>query len=446
MEKELHIRASVPKKVQTYKETFYTNEGHGTIELTPLGDYLLTTVGLTDAAARRNIEYKNAYKKVTVDMLHAYEAETRAYTSLHRDMPPIVSVVQVENDLMTLSPQKYQRGHFALSKPTKDDVEEDILEEVRNINFDKTKASGQVDENIFLKEHLNEMIEIRQHAWQEACDYFNRIEDAREERENARFFAEYKTLYNNQKERIEGKESIVEKGLLDLCGSISVPYNLVLTFAYNQASHVLDASVIVEDAFSVPTFKASILTSGKISIKNKLVREVITERTTSAVSLVYFIAAHLFNVSPNIHYLRLSLYKGSKLSPLLWVEFGREKLSRTSPKTVDVISDILGYPIVLEFKNRADSVELCVMDKTSFDNKVAQEVKRVNEIHSAYQATYADLGNNKVAISFEDANLLCGVPNLAYDIHKAMSMAKDRGQSYVAVDKKVKSVLDELKR
>lgn len=446
MEKELHIIASVPQQIQSCKETFYANRGYGTVELTPYGDYLLNTMGITDAAARRTNEYKSAYKKVSVNMLHAYEAETRAYTSIHRNMPSIESVVKLKNDLMILAPQKYQRGRFAFNKPTKGEVEKDLLEEAKNINFDKTNTSVHVDEKIFVKEHINEMIEIRQHAWQEACDFFNKIEDAREERENAKFFAEYKTLYNNKKEYLEGNESSVKQELLNLCGNISVPYNLSLSFAYYQAAHVLEASVIMEDSISVPISKATILTSGKISIKNKLVRETITEKTNSAVSLTYFLAAHLFNTSPNVQYLRFSLYERNKQNPLLWVEFERDKFSRIRPKMVDVISDILGYPNVLDFKNKADAIELCTMDKASFDNEVAIAVQHSNESHPEYQATYIDLGNNNIAISFDDAKLLGGVPTLTNEVRKAISLAKDRGQAYVTVDKKMKSTLDELKK
>ena len=446
MEKELHIIASVPQQIQSCKETFYGNRGYGTIELTPYGDYLLNTVGITEAAARRTNEYKSAYKKVSANMLHAYEAETRAYTSLHRNMPSVESVVKLKNDMMNLSPQKYKRGSFSFSKPTKDDIEKDLLEEAKNINFDKTNTNSHVDEKTFVKEYINEMIEIRQHAWQEACDFFNKIEDAREERENAKFFTEYKALYNNKKEYLEGKETTVKQELVNLCGKISVPYNLSLSFTYSQTAHVLETSVIIEDGISVPISKATILASGKISIKNKLVRETITEKTNSAVSLTYFLAAHLFNVSPNVQYLRLSLYERNKQTPLLWVEFEREKFSRTRPKMVDVISDILGYPNVLEFKNRADSIELCTMDKTSFDNDVAMAIQHTNELYSGCQSTYIDLGNNNIAISFDDASLLGGVPNLANEIRKAISLAKDRGQSYVAIEKKMKSILDELKK
>ena len=446
MEKELHIIASVPQQIQSCKETFYANRGYGTVELTPYGDYLLNTVGITDAAARRTAEYKSAYKKASINMLHAYEAETRAYTSLHRNMPSVEPVTKLKNELMILAPQKYKRSIFDFRNPTKDDVENDLLEEAKNINFDKTKTSGHVDEKKFVKEHINEMIESRQHAWQEACDLFNKIEDAREERENAKFFAEYKTLYNNKKEHLEGKETTVKQDLLNLCGNVSVPYNLSLSFAYSQAAHVLEASVIVEDGISVPISKATILASGKISIKNKLVRETITEKTNSAVCLTYFLAAHLFNVSPNVQYLRLALFERNKQNPLLWVEFEREKFSRIRPRMVDVVSDILGYPNVLEFKNRADSVELCAMDKASFDNNVAMAIQHANEIHPEYQSTYIDLGSNNIAISFDDANLLCGVPNISNVVRKAIALAKDRGQSYVTIDKKMKSTLDELKK
>lgn len=446
MEKELHIIASAPQQIQSCKETFFTNNGYGTIELTPYGDYLLNTVDITDAAARRTNEYKSAYKEVTANMLQAYEENTRAYTYLHEDMPSVESVVKLKNELMTLSPQKYERGHFDFRKPTKDDIEKDLLEEAKNINFDKTKTNGHVDEKMFVKEHINEMIEVRQQAWQEACDFFNKIEDAREERENTRLFAEYKSLYNRKKEYIEGNESVVKQELLNLCGKVSVPYNLSLSFAYNQTTHILETSIIVEDGISVPITKAAILASGKISIKNKLVRETITEKTNSAISLTYFLAAHLFNVSPNIQYLRLSLYERNKQNPLLWVEFEREKFICVNPYRVGVLSDILSYPNVLEFKNRADSIELCAMDKTSFDNNVAMAIKRENENHLEYQSTYSDLGNNDIAISFEDASILCGIPNLSNEIRKAISTAKDKGLSYVTIDKKLKGILDELKK
>lgn len=56
---------------------------------------------------------------------------------------------------------------------------------------------------------------------------------------------------------------------------------------------------------------------------------------------------------------------------------------------------------MLEFKNKADSIELCAMDKAMFDNNVAMAIQQTNEIHIEHQSTYSDLGNNYIAISLK---------------------------------------------
>ena len=65
--KELHISAKSCSAIQNCKQRFnvsYSKYGSGVIELTPYGDYILTTSGITDAAARRTVEYKSAYNPV----------------------------------------------------------------------------------------------------------------------------------------------------------------------------------------------------------------------------------------------------------------------------------------------------------------------------------------------------------------------------------------------
>lgn len=93
--KELHILAKGQSTIPSCKQHFnvsYSKYGSGVIELTRFGEYSLTTSGITDVAARRTAEYKSAYNRVTMDMLHAYEAENRNYTSIHHNIPKIEDV------------------------------------------------------------------------------------------------------------------------------------------------------------------------------------------------------------------------------------------------------------------------------------------------------------------------------------------------------------------
>lgn len=282
-------------------------------------------------------------------------------------------------------------------------------------------------------------------AWQEAYNLFELIEDAKAEKANAQFFAEYKTLYDRKKEYIEGNESVVLQEIDTICQQMQVPYNLSLSYTYSKKNCLLNVDVLIENGITIPTSKASILSSGKISIKNKLVKEMITDKTNSAISLIYYLASYLYSASPNIQYLRMSLFDKDKQNPLLWVEFDRDKFSKTKSKTVEVISDILRYPNVLEIKNRGDAIELCSISQQTFTQNVALAIQQANEIHPKFQsAAYTDMGNGMISISFDDAQKLSSIPNISSDIRKAVSTAKDKGLAYVIIDKKYVKILSEF--
>ena len=133
---------------------------------------------------------------------------------------------------------------------------------------------------------------------------------------------------------------------------------------------LVEAGVILEDGINIPATKATILSSGKISIKNKLVKEMISDKSNSTVSLVYYLSNQLFLASPNVLYVRMALYDRSKQHPLLWVEFDRERFAQTRTDSVNVLSDILGYPNVTNFKTKGDAIELATMTEASFMDSI----------------------------------------------------------------------------
>ena len=441
--KELHISAKSCSAIQNCKQRFnvsYSKYGSGVIELTPYGDYILTTSGITDAAARRTVEYKSAYNRVTMDMLHAYEAENRAYTSIHHNIPKIKDIEVSKKELINLTPKKYTRHRFELPKPTKSEVEDNLCNEVKYINFNDENVS----EKEYIKESLNKLTEYRQQYWQEANELFEQIEDAKEKRENKKYFTEYKRKYNQKEEYINGEEDIVEEGINALCSTIEIPYNISISYTYNKVKHLLSVEMTFENGINVPVSKATILTSGKISIKNKLVKEIIQDKTKSIISCAYYMAGKYFNVSPNILYIRMSIYDTNKQNPLLWVEFERDKLSKLSPLLTDIISDILGYPHVLNYKTKGDALELAIMNKTTFNNEVLFEISKLNSSRVSVESIITDLNADYIALSFNEAQRLINVPRLSEAIKKALSIAKDNGSTYVTLSKQYKGIIEEF--
>lgn len=380
---DLHILATPPSPIEECKQHFqvaYPKYGNGTVELTPSGDYYLSTYGITEGAARRTQEYKNAYNKVSMDMLHAYEMENRCYTSIHKKMENVLSMSAYRQELANLAPTKYQRASFSLPQPTRKQVEEDLKNEFRSIHFGKLATWESYEEQDFIATRLEALTEARRQVWQEACDFFTKLEDAKEERANSQYFSEYKSMYNQKKAFLEGEEESVKSGMREVASTIQIPYNLTVSWSYDKSSQQMNVSLVMEDGISIPVSKASMLASGKISIKNKLVREMIAEKTQSVIGLVYYLGSKLYGVSPNIQYLGISLYDCTRYSPLLWVEFDRTIFSEIRPEMVDVLSDILGYPHVWDLKKKGEAWELAPMTVTTFErarSQAIQEVKRV---------------------------------------------------------------------
>ena len=72
---------------------------------------------------------------------------------------------------------------------------------------------------------------------------------------------------------------------------------------------MLNTEIELQNDMNLPTNKTNILASGKISVKDKLVKEMEQFKTETIVSMIYYVAASLFNAAINIHTQRVSLSK-----------------------------------------------------------------------------------------------------------------------------------------
>lgn len=370
--KKIHIPATPPKSINVATKLFnvplpYGRSAACRLSLSPHGDYSLEVIGpVSETQARRTDEYGKAFRKVTADMVNAYDEANRGFTFMHLKMPKVETRSSYEQQLASLAPKKYTRQTFAMPMPTKADVEDDLRQEMLTLN----PASTSAQQAAYVKQHINALVENRQQAWIEARDLFDKMENVREEQENAKLRAEYKTLYEKKKAALNGDAQDVFDAMIALPTQAQIPFVVNLEFEYNKEKGLLTANAIVEDGLGVPQRKATVLPSGKLSIKDKLVREVNDDVTHCTLSLTYLLAATLFNVSCNIKTLRLSLFNWRQANPLLFVEFDRDSFSKINPKQVDLYSDILARPSVIYFKRKNDALVLSTWDVKQFDQKV----------------------------------------------------------------------------
>lgn len=441
------IKATEPNIVSS-KDTVFSYRtastyGKAMLTLSPYGDYSLSILsgGVSETTVKRTDGYRNACEKLTKEMYDAYAEETAAYFNIHKGMAKIKGKSTYESQLNKLAPKKYTRQGIMLPKPNKKDVENDLINEAKHYLHTHKDDNTTIEE--YVKTRIGLQTEIRQTKWQEALEFFESIENAREEKANAIHLAEFNAEKTKLQDFIEGTTPVVSEGFKCLQDSVIIPVTLSLDYKYNQKEGIVDVDLILEDAVPVAVMKADILASGKLSVKNKLVRELTNDQTRCTLGLVFLIASHIFAISPNIQTVRLALWNRTKTHGYIWIEFDANSFTKLTPSRLHPEMDIYNYPNVANIKAKNNALEIVLIDEESFKKSIQDKIKNKGKaiqtprpIHQADPYTY---------ISQDDAFLLklkLGNPTI---VDAALDEASKSGSKMVRVPSRYLNILSELK-
>lgn len=373
----LHYRviSTLPEAVQGQSRSFsftYPHHGNGTITLTANGVYNLSlnSWDTSDASARRTNEFKDAMFNVSNDLVKAYESYAAIYTNIHGKMIKLHRKSYYEGKLPRVVLETYKRKAFGFYPPTKAEVKGDLENEAKKKFYgssDKSQTTAYVDSN------LEKLYADRMHKWNEAKELFDEIENAHEQRENAVFSEKYNSEIQAQKDYMEGSEYIVKDAIDNRMGNVTLPYTVNVDMAYSQENHLIDIEVELISGVTVPQVKAALLASGKVSVKEKLVREIEEEKTISMLGIIYYIASVAFDASPNIDNVRISLWDGQKQNGLAWINFPRKDILHNTIQQFIPTMDSFNYERVMNLKDSRGVLVLAPIKASIFK-------KQVNEI------------------------------------------------------------------
>ncbi len=371
-------------------------------------------------------------------------AQDRYYTHIHLNMDKVMRKADYERELMSISPKAYTRSKFKCKMPTKVELEEELRKEAQLVNYDKVSRGEDYDIQGYVNSKLSTLIELRQSAWKEADDLFNKIEDAKEEKANIENAEAYQREYNYMKSMIQGDVSVVEERVQCLAYEIKAPYNMEMSYNYDKDANLMEVKLLLVDGINVPTWKTIVNSRGKVSIKDKLAREILSDQTDSRASLLFFIASKLFSVSPNIQFLQLSLFDRSNTSPILWIEFDREKFSKISSQTVSLLSEIYAYPHVFDLKSKRGAFEFAALPISKFEKELKKHHEDSSGSHVGQKPNYKSTGTGEISVSFDTAQLLSTIPHISENVNAAILTAKANGLNEVVIDDKYKGLVEEL--
>lgn len=429
----LHIYPQIGPNIRPVIEqfTYYGRTGHASCKLvlSPEGNYTLFVYSSTvsEGAVKRDPVYKNAIILVTQKMVKSFEEATEKYIGMHKDAPRVVDDRnRIEDAINNIKPKRYERKRCNLPKPKKDEVEKDLSLEAKSLIHNDCPEVKNAQ--YYISKNLNKLFSERESMWQEAVNLFNNIEDAREKKANNEYQAEAERNIETLKNQLVGNSSTVMPLIDSTLKGLQVPFELDVSYDYNKNEHSIDVQLVLVNQLNVFCNKAAINLVNKITIKQKLVREITTEKTQSALSLIYSVAYRLFTVSANVDTINISLWKNTS-EGYIWISFDRKSLLRNGPQWTDLLEDYSKHLNVSKIKQKADSIEIPSIPKDVFEGLIKLSKST----------------NNKqlCKISIFDAQLLL-IQNFQQEIRDAIDIAQILDRNYVYIDIKYKNMLKEI--
>ena len=211
--------------------------------------------------------------------------------------------------------------------------------------------------------------------------------------------------------------------------NFQIPFDITLDVDYNKVDGIIDATASLPSLITIPDKKAVPLASGKISIKDKLKRELDADTANTLLGLSYYLAGYLFNLSVNVSVVRLSVVTG--FSAYYWVEFERKSFSTLSFSSLYPLQDFFSHPNVIDYTK--SSIEL--INESDFRQRIKDAIK-VSDLLSQ--------NPDLIVLSVSEAEKIIKILDGTDDLKQAVKEAKSNRSSVVVANKRYKNILSEI--
>ncbi len=292
------------------KTTFrlmHPHYGNATITLDANADYFIraTSSTATENAIKRMDTFKRAIVDVTNLMIDAFTKNTEQYTLIKTKVVKPQKKSKYENEVTMLSPKKYSKRSYSVHAPTMNEVM--AMLSIEADNYFHGKEHSHTDKEKYIRSKCEIIFSDRYKAWEDAKALFNEIESAHALKLDTQYQSDYENERNAKLDFINGDETLVKSALNNLSSQMSLPFFASLSTSYSQSNSRITADLCIDRPIEIPDKKAVALSSGKISIKSKTKTELDQELTDTIIGVAYYVASHLFNVSPNVAFVDLSI-------------------------------------------------------------------------------------------------------------------------------------------
>ncbi|WP_319372205.1 DUF4236 domain-containing protein [uncultured Ilyobacter sp.] len=280
------------------------NTGNETVSIFQNGSEIINDSLLRKI--KKDPSFKNNLDTVRQRAFSDVVKKTNVLLDIHKHSEKMTDWNKISQELTRSKPLKYKRQDFNKKAPGKNEVISDLhLEAKQNVKglFGlKKKRQKYVDE------HTDNRYEELYINWKKEKDNFESKENVTEIKENKINQQEYESWAKEMKRLLNPDTSYVEERLEDLFSEIQLPVEFSVSFEVRDNGRIVVLDVDLPEIEDFPSKKAQKLASGKISIKDKTLKEKKEDYFTSIAGISVFFASIAYSAAPIIEDIIVSGY------------------------------------------------------------------------------------------------------------------------------------------
>ena len=320
------------------------DKGKPTLSITDLDDRPITDEKIL-RSVKRSEKYKESVNGLIEQKKVELDEETSKFIFISKFTPAIVSEADIQKAIENLTPKIHDALHFEIEKPTEEkvaiDVEDEAKKNISSLLFWKNKGLR----DAYVSENLPSRFQRKLAEWNTERDAFiekeNLIKVAKDKEYNDDYMAEKKELESIRK----GSPDYINERIETILSEISLPAEFSVSYEYNVEIKQLKIDLDLPEIEDMPQEKATILSSGKISIKQKTQKELNQEYAHCVCGIALYLGGTFFNISTTIVEIvisgftqRLNKANGNTEDQSIYsVKFTRDKFAGLKFEKVDSV-------------------------------------------------------------------------------------------------------------
>lgn len=307
---------------------------------------------------------------------------------IYKSSPKLITfedVIKERDDTSSIQQQYYKVHAFSEPEPWSssfyDKAHEWAIQNVKAHFWNKNKLIREATQT-----KSTELYEEAKREWENRQAEYIENERKTKELKDKEYEEEYKQKIAERAQTYEQVLNPTEDYLIDTVKDVLSQIELPVEFSIDYAisGREIELDIDLPEIEDFPQKTCSILSSGKLSIKNKSIGELNKDYATGVTGMAFYFASVLYNISPKIEKISISGYTqriskktGNEEDQYVYsVVFNRDKFAELNIQNIDPIQAITNFECTMDITSK---YELKTIEVKESDNRKTNSDEQENQ-------------------------------------------------------------------